>query len=111
MGQPITLPADAAKVMELYFMEHRARLLDIAAFLDRYDRAAPPPDDTRVEDFRMRGFRQALAVLSDGRPERARRILELFSDPTTTPLETPAPAKGAAGVWPGLGDDAQERRA
>lgn len=33
------IPADRSKILDLYFLEHRAKLLDLAAFLDRYDRA------------------------------------------------------------------------
>ena len=35
------LPLTASAVVDTYFMEHRAKLLDIAAFLDRVDRATP----------------------------------------------------------------------
>jgi len=41
-----------------------------------------------------------VAVLGDGQPERARRILELLSDPTLEPIPA-APTKGAAGAWNG----------
>ena len=37
-----TCPLTGPQVVDLYFMEHRAKLLDLAAFLDRLDRAAPP---------------------------------------------------------------------
>ena len=43
------------KVLDLYFMEARAKLIDLAAFLDRVDRA---PRDGR---FRIEAFRRALA--------------------------------------------------
>ena len=81
-----------AQVVDAYFMEHRARLLDVAAFLDRVDRAGAGEDD-----FRMRAFREALALLGDGGPDRARRVLELFSDPTTEPVAK-AGMKGASGA-------------
>ena len=86
------------KVIDAYFMEHRAKLLDIAAFLDRIERAqATKPGD----DFRVAAFREAIALLNDGQPQRARRILELLSDPTDLPLESAAGMKGASGAWPG----------
>ena len=81
-----------AQVVDAYFMEHRARLLDVAAFLDRVDRAGAGEDD-----FRMRAFRKALALLGDGGPDRARRVLELFSDPTIEPVAA-AGMKGATGA-------------
>jgi hypothetical protein len=34
-----TCPASRSKVVDLYFLEHRAKVIDIAAFLDRADRA------------------------------------------------------------------------
>ena len=81
-----------AQVVDAYFMEHRARLLDVAAFLDRVDRAGAGDDD-----FRMRAFREAVALLGDGAPDRARRVLELFSDPTIEPVAA-AGMKGATGA-------------
>ncbi|MFM1936435.1 MAG: hypothetical protein RI990_1394 [Planctomycetota bacterium] len=81
-----------AQVVDAYFMEHRARLLDVAAFLDRVDRAGSGDDD-----FRMHAFREAVAILGDGGPDRARRVLELFSDPTTEPVAK-AGMKGATGA-------------
>lgn len=98
MGNTATCPAARSRVIDLYFMEHRARVLDIAAFLDRLDRAK---DDIGREDFRVRGLREAVAILLDGRGERARRILDHFSDPTEEPIASAAGMKGAFGVYPG----------
>ena len=40
MTKPDTsCPASRSKVVDLYFLEHRAKLIDIASFLDRVDRA------------------------------------------------------------------------
>ncbi len=96
-GRQPGCPATREKVIDLYFMEHRAKLIDIAAFLDRFDRAegAAAP-----EDFRMAAFRKAVGILAETRPERAGRVLDLFSDPTTAPIDV-APGKGACGVYPG----------
>ncbi len=89
--------ADRAKVTDLYFMEHRAKLIDLASFLDRVDRAEG------ADDFRIRAFRAALALLDDGKPERARRVLEHFSDHSPEAIDK-APGKGASGaVDPSLG--------
>ena len=84
-------PADRARVTDLYFMEHRAKLIDVAAFLDRVDRAEGE------DDFRVTALREAVALLNDGKPERARRVLEHFSDMTDMPIEK-APGKGADGA-------------
>ncbi len=93
---PDSCPAPRSTVVDLYFLEHRAKLIDIAAFLDRFDRAA---DDGGPEDFRMAAFRQAIALLSDGQPQRARRVLLELSDHSDAPIDK-APLKGAFGACP-----------
>ncbi len=93
--EPESCPASRSRLVELYFMEHRAKLLDVAAFLDRLDRAR---DDLGREDFRVRGLREAAAILIDGRTERARRILEHLSDRTEEPIPSAAGLKGAYGA-------------
>ena len=82
------------QVVDLYFMEARAKLIDLAAFLDRVDRAPG------LDDFRMAAFRQALQELPAGNPDRAKRVVLGLSDPTTAPLAA-AMTKGACGAWPG----------
>lgn len=89
------MPRD--KVVDRYFLEHRAKLLDVAAFLDRIDRSAAPEDTD--EDFRVEALQHAIALLIDEKGERARRILELFSDPSEAPIDK-APMKGATGAVP-----------
>ncbi len=91
-------PAARDKVVDLYFLEHRAKLIDIAAFLDRVDRAPARGGDEA--DFRVEAFRKALAILSDGGPDRARRVLEILSDHSTDPIESAADMKGAFGACP-----------
>ena len=87
-------PLTSTRVADLYFLEHRAKLIDIAAFLDRVDRAAGDAD------FRVDAFRRALVLLCDGRGHRARRVLEMLSDPTAEPLASAEGMKGASGAWP-----------
>lgn len=82
------------QVADQYFIEHRAKLLDLASFLDRVERA---PGD--ANDVRLDVFRRAIEVLLDGEGDRARRVLEIMSDPTTEPIAK-AGVKGAIGVWP-----------
>jgi hypothetical protein len=95
-----------SKVIERYFLEHRAKLIDVAAFLDRLDRAADEDErpGTRggvtEEDFRVAAFRRAVVILQEERPDRVRRIMEFFSDPTSEPIEA-APMQGALGAYPG----------
>ena len=92
-----TCPAPRSQIVDLYFLEHRAKLIDIAAFLDRVDRA---DDDGGGADFRVAAFRRALETLTDGKPHRAQRVLELFSDHTTAPIASAAGMKGAFGAPP-----------
>ena len=93
---PPTCPLPRSKVVDLYFLEHRAKLLDIAAFLDRVERTAPA-----AEDFRVTALRSASAILLDDQPEKVRRVLEAFSDHTTEPIPSAANMKGAHGAYPG----------
>ncbi|MSR29581.1 MAG: hypothetical protein EXS03_08425 [Phycisphaerales bacterium] len=89
-----------SEIIDQYFLEHRAKTLDLAAFLDRHDRAAKAEGLASAEaskDVRVRALLRALDLLRDGHPERARRILELWSDHSTAPIPA-APMKGAIGA-------------
>ena len=88
-------PMSRAKVVDAYFMEHRAKLIDIAAFLDRVNRADPAGSD---DDYRLEAFSKALVAVGDGTPKRARRVLEIFSDPSTEMPQSAAGTKGANGA-------------
>ena len=94
--QQPTCPMPRDAVVDRYFLEHRAKLLDVAAFLDRLDRSEAPADVDK--DFRVEALQRAIALLIDEKGERAKRILELFSDPTDTPIDK-APMKGADGAY------------
>ncbi len=98
MAYQNTCPMSRKEVVDTYFLEHRAKLMDIAAFLDRVERAQ---DDGIEKDFRVAALEAGIKVLVDGEPERVKRVMELMSDPTEEPLESAAGMKGAAGVWPG----------
>ena len=91
-GPILPPPADRAKIIELGFMPVRASLIEVAAFLDRVERYGVS------DDFRCAALRDAARALSDGKPERARRILESFSDPTTEPAPK-AEGKAASGAY------------
>jgi len=82
------------QVLDLYFMDARSKLIDLAAFLDRLDRTAGEAD------FRLTGFHKALQELGKAQPERAKGVLLALSDPTTEPIPT-ATTKAACGAWPG----------
>jgi hypothetical protein len=83
-----------AQVLDLYFMDARCKLIELAAFLDRVDRS------DGEEDFRLHALRKALPLLCAENDGRARAVLEALSDPTGEPLDA-ASGKGACGAWPG----------
>lgn len=91
-------PMTYAQIVETYFLEHRAKVIDIAAFLDRLERAADGP--AALEDFRVVALRNALALLGDGQGERAKRVLESLSDTTDTIPQSAQGTKGALGAAP-----------
>jgi hypothetical protein len=82
------------QVLDLYFMDARSKLIDLAAFIDRVERAEGQ------DDFRMKALREALKQLSSGNEEKARQVLLAFSDPTTKPISK-ATTKAACGAFPG----------
>ena len=75
-------PLSARELVDENFIENRTRLLEIAAFLDRLDRADA---SYAGSDFRMRAFNEALTAIAQG-DGRLERIQLLLSDPTTDPL-------------------------
>jgi putative methionine-R-sulfoxide reductase with GAF domain len=87
-------PPTKSEVLDQYFIEVRHKLIEVAAFLDRVDRAEG------AEDYRIRAFRVALKELERSEPERAKQILLALSDPTTEPIAE-AKGKSAAGAWGG----------
>ena len=87
-------PMSQSEVIDRYFLEHRAKVLDIAAFLDRVDRC-----ESNENDFRMVAIRTCIEELLTNKPGRAERILLLLSDQTSKPIDT-AGTKGASGAPP-----------
>jgi len=82
------------QVLDLYFMDARSKLIDLAAFIDRVEHAQGK------EDFRMTSFRKALAQVMQPQPDKAKQVLLALSDPTTEPIAT-ATTKAACGAWAG----------
>jgi hypothetical protein len=80
------------QVLDLYFMDARSKLIDLAAFIDRVERARGD------EDFRMAAFRNALKELSGANKEKAKQVLLAFSDPTVEPISV-ATTKAACGAF------------
>jgi hypothetical protein len=71
----MSIPLEAPEVLDREFLDVRARLLLIAASLDRLDRA----DGTVDGDPRLDKIYEALAFLTDGKDQRAERIQLVFS--------------------------------
>lgn len=88
MSSPLFPPT---RPVDLGFLEARSKLLDIAAFLDRVERAG------ESSDYRIQAFFGALKELGQSNSTRTRRILESLSDPTTVPLDH-ATVKSASGA-------------
>jgi hypothetical protein len=88
-------PLTATQLVDEYFIENRNRVLEIAAFLDRLDRADPA---VAADDFRMRALRDALAMLMAEHGDRLRDIQMRLSDPTTEPRPA-LDRKGAVGAY------------
>lgn len=87
LGRPTKL-----RILDQYFIEVRHKLIEVAAFLDRVDRA------DGGDDYRIKAFRAALKELERSEPHRARQILLALSDPTIEPIPL-ALGKSAAGAW------------
>ncbi|HLH54391.1 MAG TPA: hypothetical protein VKY92_12325 [Verrucomicrobiae bacterium] len=79
------------QLLDLYFLEARSKLIDLAAFLDRLDRA---PGEA---DFRLNALVQAMAALQKN-GNRTENVLLSLSDPTTDPIPV-ATTKAACGAW------------
>ena len=80
------------QLLDLYFMDARHKLIDLAAFLDRVERAEGEAD------FRLKAFRTALKKLDGKKPQRAKAVLMSLSDPSTKPIAK-ATTKGATGAY------------
>ncbi len=85
-----------SQLLDLYYLEARAKLIDLAAFRDRLDRAEGEGD------FRFHAFMLALPELQSAQGARAERVLACLSDPTSEPIPA-ATTKAACGAWPGKG--------
>ena len=81
-------------IVDLSFVDARFKLIDLAAFLDRVQKAG------QDGDFRVQQFKQALQCLAQDEPQRAKNVLLTFSDPTTEPIAR-AHMQGALGAYNG----------
>jgi hypothetical protein len=67
-------PLAAAQALDQFFLDARARLLDLAATLDRIDRGEGSADDPRLARIH-----EAMQALQEKGPGRAATIQRIFS--------------------------------
>ena len=70
---------EVGEVLNRDFLETRSRILDVAAALDRLDRAASHPHPGEAPDRRLAQLRQAIEALLEPGPGRAETVQRLFS--------------------------------
>jgi hypothetical protein len=99
---PSPSPLSPRELVDEYFIENRTKVLEIAAFLDRLDRADP---SYASRDFRMKAFAEALAGLSR-KSGRVDHIQELLSDPREGPLDA-LDRKSALGAYDRWSEEAR----
>ena len=70
------------QVVDEYYLEVRCKLLEIAAILDRYDRAVEREGQSPAADPRWEQCRQGLELLNrpHDNPNRAEQMALIFSD-------------------------------
>jgi hypothetical protein len=68
-------PMPVPRVLDMFILEARSKLLDLAATLDRLDRG----DGAAAADPRLERIRQALLTLLETEPGRAERVQQIFS--------------------------------
>lgn len=91
-------PMKAKDILDLYFIENRSRILDIASFLDRIDRYEGA--DEAKADYRYQAFARILELLCSPESGRTKAIQVALSDPTSEPLDSAVGLK-AWGAWEG----------
>ena len=78
-------PLTQRELIEGFFMEHRAQIIDIAAYLDRLDRSI---EHDAESDFRFLAIRRAMRELGSDETGRVERILMHLSDPVVELMDT-----------------------
>lgn len=89
---PDWTPPANVNLVDLGFMDSRSKLIDLAAFLDRVQHAG------QEGDFRVQALKNAILLLSQDKPRRAKDVLLSFSDPSTEPISK-ATMQGAIGAF------------
>jgi hypothetical protein len=71
-------PLAADQIFDRVFLETRAKLLEVAATLDRLDRAEG--SDSVASDFRMEQIRRSIDLIQNRAGNRAEQLQIIFSD-------------------------------
>jgi hypothetical protein len=79
----------AAQALDMYFLEARSKLLDLAGILDRIGRGREAAQTE--SDPRLARIRRALEILGDPSGGRAERIQQIFSLEYDAGWERPEP--------------------
>jgi hypothetical protein len=96
----ISCPMKGKALLDSYFLENRARVLEIASFLDRLGRCEDP--EGIRGDYRYRSLMKALEIITEPHTKRARAVQMVFSDHSDQPADRAGlPATGA---WMGFID-------
>ncbi len=97
MKRKLRSSRSAEEIVERDFLENRARLLEVAAFLDRVDRA----DDAEAvrDDYRYRGLMRVLGILAENGGDRALACHRALSDLSDEPIDSAAGLGAATGAW------------
>ena len=85
-------PSPSYSAVDQSFIDARARLIDVAAFLDRVQRYG------QDGDYRVQALKRVIAELSSPEVGRAERILLALSDPTVEAIPA-ATIQGAFGAY------------
>ncbi len=72
---------DPQQVIDTYFLENRHMLLELAAFLDRYDVVVARQGEHAANEEKLAVIRQSLQVLSGNTSDtpRVEQLLELLA--------------------------------
>ncbi len=80
-------PLAASQILDEQFLAVRSKLIDLAAMLDRTDRAAACENASSIgahpidTDLRIEQIRQAVKLLLESDPDRAEKMQLIFSLP------------------------------
>ena len=73
----MSVPISREQVTDRYFLEMRAKVLEVAASLDRIDRSELVRPTSR--DARLEKLERAIRILLESGPGRAERVQQVFS--------------------------------